>query len=173
MDVLSPAEQHTLKGKRRASKRLFMLCSGFLILVFVWIFSSLRKSPMDLFPEFSAKKRHIHDGANFLPEYDIQKFEEYTNLIFNESDIDIHFFFMENAGDKTIDEIAVEKVQELGIGGESREERGVLLLYDVGGKKLRIEVGYGLEEYFPDAFVGYLVHDHTRHFFQRVMYPRG
>jgi hypothetical protein len=125
----------------------------------------LRKSPMDLSPEFFTKRPHIHDEANILPEYDIQKFEEYNNFIFNESDIDIHFVFMENAGDKTIDEIAVEKVQELGIGGESREERGVLLLYDVRGKKLRIEVGYGLEEYFPDAFVGYLIHDHTRHFF--------
>jgi uncharacterized protein len=65
----------------------------------------------------------------------------------------------------TIEEFAVEKVDELGIGRKNREERGVLLLYDFQEKKLRIEVGYGLEAYFPDVFVSYLVHDHTREFF--------
>ncbi|UCG68549.1 MAG: TPM domain-containing protein [Thermoplasmata archaeon] len=147
------------------SKRLFILIIGLLIVVFIWMFSGLRINPIDLFFESSTKKRHIYDEAGILPEYDIKKFEEYTNWIFIESDVDIRFVFVENAGNKTIEEIAIEKVQELGIGGESREERGVLLLYDLKGKKLRVEVGYGLEQYFPDAFVGYLVHDHTRDFF--------
>jgi hypothetical protein len=51
------------------------------------------------------------------------------------------------------------------VGGKSREERGVLLLYNLQKKKLRIEVGYGLEAYFPDVFVSYLAHDHTKQFF--------
>jgi len=93
------------------------------------------------------------------------KFEEYLNWIFNESDIDIRFVFIRNSENRSIEDIAIEKVQELNIGGRSREERGVLLLYDINAKRLRVEVGYGLESYFPDAFISYLVYAHTREFF--------
>jgi hypothetical protein len=48
-------------------------------------------------------------------------------------------------------------MQDLKIGLRGREERGVLFLYDTAGQRLRIEIGYGLEEYFPDAFIGYLI----------------
>ncbi|NJD88769.1 MAG: TPM domain-containing protein, partial [Betaproteobacteria bacterium] len=67
--------------------------------------------------------------------------------------------------DKPLEELATALVQELRIGGKTREERGVLLLYDVSGSRLKIEVGYGLEGIFPDAFVNYLVRDHARLFF--------
>ena len=30
---------------------------------------------------------------------------------------------------------------------------------------MRTEIGYGLEPYFPDAFVGYLIRDHTQALF--------
>lgn len=139
----------------------------------MWIFSGLVENPANAFAESSTKRRHIYDEAGILPKYDIQKFEEYTNWIFNESDIDIRFVFVKDIGNNTIDEFAVKKVQELGIGAESQEERGVLLLYDLTGNKLRVEVGYGLEEYFPDAFVGYLVHDHAHDFFSMGDLSKG
>jgi hypothetical protein len=109
--------------------------------------------------------RRIYDEAGFIPKYDARRFEEHLGWIFHESDIDMRFVFVKDPGKKTIEELAVQKVQELGIGGKSREERGVLLIYDLKNKELRVEVGYGLEEYFPDGFVGYLVHYHTRDFF--------
>jgi hypothetical protein len=107
----------------------------------------------------------VSDEAGILPKYDARRFEEQLGWIFDESDIDIRFVFVKDTGSKTIEQLAVEKVQELGIGGKSREERGILLLYDLKDKELRVEVGYGLEQYFPDAFVGYLVHYHARDFF--------
>ena len=127
--------------------------------------STLRSKSVFPLPSSFVKKQHIFDEANILSNYDIQKFEEYTNYIFNESDIDIRFVFVSDTGDKTIEELALDKMQQLGIGGENKEERGVLLLYDLKEKRLRIEVGYGLEEYFPDGFVSYLVHGHTKDFF--------
>ncbi len=115
---------------------------------------------------YTFHKHHIYDKSDTLSKYDTRKFEEYLDFIFNESDIDIRFMFLKNCGDKTIEEVAANKVQELGIGKDNREARGVLLLYDVENKKLRVEVGYGLEEYFTDAFVSYLVHYHTKEFFE-------
>jgi ankyrin repeat protein len=65
----------------------------------------------------------------------------------------------------SIEEAAVKRMQNLKIGLHGREERGVLILYDMTGQRLRVEIGYGLEEYFPDAFIGYLIHDHAPVFF--------
>ena len=130
------------------------------IIFSIWKFSLVKEIVRDFFAT-----RHVYDEVSILAKHDFIQFEQYTKWILHESDIDIRLFFVKNTGNKTIEELAIEKVQALGIGGKSREERGLLLLYDFEGKKLRIEVGYALEEYFPDAFVGYLVHDHARDFF--------
>lgn len=112
-----------------------------------------------------ARTQHVYDRAGLLNDYDRGKFEEYLRWIFTESDIDIRFVFVRGTGNQTIEELAVDTVEALKIGGRSREERGLLLLYDLEGKKLRIEVGYGLEYYFPDGFVSYLTHGHAEAFF--------
>ncbi len=152
---------------RMAKKLLIILIFG-LIIFSIWsIYNSsiVKSNGVFPLPASFVKKQHIYDEANILPKYDIQKFEEYTNYIFNESDIDIRFVFVPDTGNKTIEELALEKMQQLGIGRENKKARGVLLLYDLKEKMLRIEVGYGLEEYFPDGFVSYLVYNHTKDFF--------
>lgn len=82
-----------------------------------------------------------------------------------ESGVDVRFVFLPNTGGKTIETLAVDLMDELQIGGRTGQERGVLLLYDMQGQQLKVEVGYGLEGWFPDAFVNYLVDDHARMFF--------
>ena len=150
-----------------AKKLLIILIFGLIIFSIRSIYNSsiVKSNGVFPLPTSFVKKQHISDEANILPKYDIQKLEEYTNYIFNESDIDIRFVFVPDTGDKTIEELALEKMQQLGIGRENKKKRGVLLLYDLKEKMLRIEVGYGLEEYFPDGFVSYLVHNHTKDFF--------
>lgn len=109
--------------------------------------------------------RLIHDIAGVLPPGDVPRFEQYLGLIHRESDVDIRLVFVRHAGEKPLEELATNLVQELRIGGRTREERGVLLLYDMAGSRLKVEVGYGLEGMFPDAYVNYLVRDHARAFF--------
>ena len=115
---------------------------------------------------FASGPRHLYDEAGLIREDDRPRFEQYLGLIAQESDVDLRFVFVKSLGDQPLEAAAVDRMQRLGIGGRGSEARGALLLYDAGGRRLRIEVGYGLEEYFPDAFVGYLMHDHARAFFE-------
>lgn len=135
-----------------------------LIVFCIWKYPFVKEIVKGQVPGFFST-RHVYDEAGVLPKGDVARFEEYTGYILRESDIDVRLVFVKSTGDKTIEDCAIEKVQELGIGRKNREERGVLLVYDVKEKRLRVEVGYGLESYFPDAFIGYLIHDHTRDFF--------
>jgi hypothetical protein len=74
--------------------------------------------------------------------------------------------FVRGTNGKTIEQMAVDRFDALRIGAGTGNRRGVLLFYDMDKQRLKIEVGYGLEGYFPDAFVSYLVHDHARMFFE-------
>lgn len=146
-------------------KTLLRISIAIFVIVLILTFVVQEKEVNSLVTKSSPGERRVYDEVGILSEYDTKKFEEYLHWVFEESDVDIRFVFVKNTGDKSIEEIADERVQKLRIGGKSREERGVLVLYDLNRKELRIEVGYGLEYYFPDSFVGYLVHEHTRKFF--------
>ncbi len=158
------------RGKifRRIGIGLFRLLRAVaigVVIFSIWQYPVVKEIVGAQISKFSLPSRHVIDEAGILSQYDLSKFNEYAHHILVESDIDIRLLFVNGTGSKSLENYAIDKVQELGIGKKNREERGVLLLYDVKGKRLRVEVGYGLEEFFPDAFVGYLVHDHTRDFF--------
>jgi uncharacterized protein len=135
-----------------------------------WEKHSVRRSAEEFLSVTLDRSHHFYDYAHIMPPIDawgntIQTMEDDLQLIQRESDIDLRIVLVKDTGGKSIEELAVEKVQAFGIGGNTREERGTLLLYDFGGRRLRVEVGYGLEGFFPDAFVSYLVHDHANLFF--------
>lgn len=147
-----------MSGRTRATLAVVVIAGA---LLFGW---SRHQAPRHR-ARNAVKAKHVYDQAGLLSSYDRGKFEEYLRWIFRESDIDIRFVFVRGMGGKTIEDYAVETVEELGIGERDREERGLLLLYDLAAQKLRIEVGYGLEYYFPDGFISYLTHQHTEAFF--------
>ena len=108
---------------------------------------------------------HVLDKAGVIPREDLPRFEQYMSWIMRESGVDIRFVFLPEIRDKSIEKTATDLMDQLRIGGRTGRERGLLLLYDMKGRHLKIEVGYGLEAWFPDAFVKYLVEDHARMFF--------
>jgi ankyrin repeat protein/uncharacterized membrane protein YgcG len=107
----------------------------------------------------------VHDEARVLPSQDVPRFEGYLKWIFEESDIDVRLVILKGLQGVPIENATIDWMERLGIGMKGREERGVLILYDLAGQRLRVEIGYGLEGYLPDAFISYLMNDHARLFF--------
>ncbi len=109
--------------------------------------------------------KHIVDKAGVIPSDDVPRFEQYMKWIMMESGVDMRFVFLPDTGGESIEMLAADMMDQLHIGRDTGQERGLLLLYDMKGQRLKIEVGYGLEGWFTDAFVSYLVEDHARMFF--------
>ena len=107
--------------------------------------------------------RRVYDEAGILSQ--IPEFESTLKAIFDESDVDLRLVTVKTLGDASIEDAAVARLRALGAGAAGREERGVVLFYDAASQRLRMEIGYGLEEYFPDAFVSYFIDAHARAFF--------
>ncbi|WP_170245596.1 TPM domain-containing protein [Fodinibius salinus] len=117
-------------------------------------------------PEKNRVDNHIFDKAGIISTSDKPKFEWLLDLIQKESGIDIKCLFLKTIRHTTVEEVAVNKMDEYGIGGKGKKQRGILFLFVLDKQKLRIEVGYGLEAYLPDIFVGYLIRNHADAFFE-------
>ncbi len=144
------------------------ICVAILVLGYTAWKAVSSNNTFSSFPGMSHHKysHHVYDNAGVLPPQDLPRFEQYMDRIMEESDVDIRFVFVNGTGDKTIEQLAVDLVDKMRFGGKTGEQRGLLLLYDTVGQRLKVEVGYGLEEYFPDGFISYLVNRHARMFFE-------
>jgi len=144
------------------------------ILLINYKFQFFRMPPQitKVFYNTTAPRIHMHDEADLIPKTLIWRFEDLLGRIFKESDIDIRIILIKNTGNKTIEEVAAEKINDFKIGKDNNA-RGLLILYDHKGEKIHIEVGYGLEEFFPDAFIGYLNNQHTDAFFTAGRVSKG
>jgi uncharacterized membrane protein YgcG len=78
-----------------------------------------------------AKLSRVYDEAGILPATDVPRFEEYLKWIFTESDVDVRLLFVKDLGGLSIEEAAIDRMQELRIGQPAWQERGVLLLFDL------------------------------------------
>jgi hypothetical protein len=136
------------------------------IIIFIVIFYTFIGDTNKQVENNARTHEHVFDKAGIIRTSDLKKFEWMLDLIEKESDLDINFLFLKTVGNASIEELAVKKMDEYGIGLHGRKERGVLFLYVMDEKKLRIEVGYGLEAYLPDAFVAYLIRNQADAFFK-------
>lgn len=96
----------------------------------------------------------VQDDAGLLSESERSRLTLHHSLLLADHDIDYRVVTAGDTGD--IDRAALEYFETLGVGDLSKRGRGLLLLLDAGAGEVRLEVGFGLEGVFPDAFVAYL-----------------
>ncbi|RTR01463.1 TPM domain-containing protein [Halomonas nitroreducens] len=94
----------------------------------------------------------VEDRIDLLDEAERQRLAEYHAFLAADHDIDYRVVIDRELGD--LDRFAVDYVRRHGVGGD--QGRGLLLALDVSADQVRLEVGYGLEGQFVDAFVAYL-----------------
>jgi hypothetical protein len=105
--------------------------------------------------------RRVVDSAGLLSPGVRLKADQYLGHIFDESDVDVRIVLERDGSNDTLEQRAVSLVRALGAGGWGGEKRGLLIVYDADTRRGRIEVGYGLEEYFPDGLVGSFLRRHV------------
>jgi TLP18.3/Psb32/MOLO-1 phosphatase superfamily protein len=110
---------------------------------------------------FHARVTDRIDALSFGEEW---RFEEFLQLIDDESGVDVRFLLVPDVKGETLEEYSVRQARALGLGRDAGR-RGLLFVYDTTAKRLRLEVGAQLEGVVTDAFAGYLMREHVRSFF--------
>jgi len=109
--------------------------------------------------------RSIDDRAGLMGADERARLHSFQKKLLQELDIELQVVVLDAAaGD--LDGEAVKIFEERRIGERTRGARGVLLLIDPAGRRVRMEIGYDLEGIFPDAFVGYVEQRQMAPFFE-------
>ena len=108
--------------------------------------------------------KRVDDRAGLLTTAQRWEFDGWLGAVENESGIDIRVVFLDQVPGGSLEEFTVRRARELGMG-RTVDRRGVLLAYDVPGRRVRIEIGPTLQHIFTDRFVGYLIRHNVRTFF--------
>jgi hypothetical protein len=108
--------------------------------------------------------RHIADDAGLLSPWTRGKFEEYLGQVQDETGADIRIQLHRAVPGGDIERFALQQMRLLRIG-DGAIRKGMLFVYDASHRRLRIEVGPGLEGVLTDGFVGYLMREGAATFF--------
>lgn len=100
---------------------------------------------------------YVLDEANVIPADVEARIEKLSSEIESATPgAEIAVVTVTSLGGLTIEEYAEERFDKLGIGAKD-ENNGVLLLVAMTERRMRIEVGYGLEGALPDSKAGSII----------------
>ncbi len=104
-------------------------------------------------PERPATDIYVQDNAGLLSQETKDQVLKIGRELDQKTTAQIAVVTVENLDDRPIAEYANELFRKWGIGSKDKNN-GVLLLISRNPRKLRIEVGYGLEGALPDGYTG-------------------
>lgn len=115
---------------------------------------------------------YVNDYAGVLDPAASAQLENLLYMIEQKTTAQIAVAVMDTVEPETVDGYAVRMFSEWGIGG-AEKDNGILILVAMQERKMRIEVGYGLEGAVPDAFAGNVIQDVIAPLFRAGDYSGG
>jgi len=136
-------------------KEKFKLSAAFIVLVFIFSFLVCFPFMPSLMPAISAEPNYpnysayVNDYAGVMQAGIKTQTEDLIVKVEKETSSEIAVAIVSSLEGVSVEEYAVTLFEKWGVG-KKKEDNGVLLLIAIEDKKLRIEVGYGLEGTITD-----------------------
>ncbi len=96
---------------------------------------------------------YVSDFARVLDPAARANLERYCGQVEAQTGVQIAVLTLDTIQDQPLEDVANDIFQKWGIGKKGKDE-GILLLLVTRDRKMRLEVGYGLEPIIPDGFAG-------------------
>jgi|GEM_PF-635224 len=125
----------------------------------------------DLYAYIPEIKYPVNDRARIITTADEQKI---TKLLIDhkmKTGVHIAVLTVRSTGKMSIEEYSMQ-VAEKWAGGSKERDDGLLFLIDVNNRRMRLEVGYGLEGYLPDITARAIL-DSIKPDFKKYAYGKG
>ncbi len=130
--------------------------------------------PLASFAEqpFPKPRGLINDFANVIPQSYEQKLVSLTSELLNKTGTPVVVVTMADIGGEDYNEYANRLYETWGIGKKG-EDKGVLIFVALKERKMRIEVGYGLEGILPDGLAGEIRDRHMIPYLKQNKFGEG
>ena len=152
--------------KKNLNKKIFI---AFLLFLFILSLASAAYGAQ--YPSHTPSF-YVNDFANVLDSSTEQQIIETASQLDRKTGAQVVVVTLPELGDQPLEEYATGLFREWGIGS-AKNNNGVLILLDVGGRQSRIEVGYGLEGILPDGKTGRIQDNRMVPYFKEGDYNQG
>jgi uncharacterized protein len=113
----------------------------------------------------------VEDSASLLTPEEESTLADWHAALLAQYDIDFRILTVRSADD--LGRVAADSFESAGVGDRSRAGRGLLLVVDTGGERVRLEVARPLEGIFVDSFVAYVEREQMAPFFAAARVGEG
>jgi uncharacterized protein len=110
--------------------------------------------------KFPKYRGWVNDFARVISPYYEEKMALLAGEIKRQTGAEMAVVTVQNMSGMSVEDYALRLFQTWGIG-DAEKRNGVLLLVAIEERKLRLEVGYGLEGILPDGLVGQILDDYV------------
>jgi uncharacterized protein len=114
----------------------------------------------------------VNDFANVIDSATEAEIDSKLDLLEQKTSSEIAVVTIKSLGDMSVEEYANKLFKEWGIG-QAKQDNGVLVLVAPNDRKMRVEVGYGLEGVLPDGLAGQVIRDQFTPKFKSNDYSGG
>jgi uncharacterized protein len=114
----------------------------------------------------------VQDYAGILTAIENQKLSQLLYSYNEESKNQIVFAIVQSIYGRNLEEYANEWANKLGIGKKDKNN-GIFVLIAMDTRKIRIEIGYGLENKIPDLAAFDIIENHMAPSFKKNLYADG
>lgn len=132
-------------------KKIIALLSATIVLCGVFLMGATYPSPTTYF---------ANDFANVISAADEQSINDYGLQLNDKTKAQVVVVTVQSIEDQDIETYSLNLARKWGIGTKD-DDNGVLILLAVNERKVRIEVGYGLEGTLTDSKTGRLLDDYA------------
>lgn len=115
---------------------------------------------------------HVNDFASVLDEATERYLEDFLTRLERDTSAEVVLATIPSLEGVTVEAYANLLFNEWGIG-QKQQDNGVLLLVAPADRRVRIEVGYGLEPILPDGLAGEIIRTEILPEFKGGNFPRG
>ena len=135
-------------------------------IIFVFILSALSSL------EIPKLKGAVNDYADIINSKDEEKLEALLRDVETKTSSQVALLTISSLQGENLEDYSLRVAQTWKLG-QKEFDNGVLLLVALSEKKIRIEVGYGLESIITDAKSGYIIRNHIVPEFKKGDYTGG
>lgn len=165
--------EHKLWGKASYTRRMLIWIFIFTILL---SFFSLRSTGSFALaqnkPAFPEPRGYVTDQAGLLKPQTARHLEGLITYINQKTTAEVAVVTLNSIEPYTIEDYAVRLFEDWGIGRKGKDN-GVLLLVALKERRVRIEVGYGLEGAITDGTAGEIIRRIITPDFKEGLYDQG
>lgn len=116
--------------------------------------------------------QYVTDETGTLTSSQITSLETKLSSFEKETSNQVVVYIIATLGGESLEETSYDIAEKNGIGQKSKNN-GVLLFIVMNDRKMRIEVGYGLEGALPDALAGQIIRKEITPYFKQAKYYEG